>query len=59
MVFFSVFPSKPRIFGRISEVSFDRKCIKIADILMFIMENRTVLAVFHLNIPIFEQTELK
>ena len=57
--FFFVFQSKTPIFGRISEVSFDGKCIKIIDILIFMMENRTVFAVFLLNHPIQEKTELK
>ena len=57
--FFSVFLSKPFIFGHISEVSFDRKCIKIIDILILTIENRTVFAVFLLSHPILEKKELK
>ena len=55
----SVFPSKTPIFGHISDASFDRKCIKIIDILIFIIENQTVFVVFLLDHPIFEKTELK
>ena len=58
-LFCSILPSKPRIFGHISEVSFDHKCIKIIDKLIFIMENRTAFAAFLLNHPVFEETELK
>ena len=53
------FWSKPPIFGHISEVSFDCGCIKIIDILIFTMENRTVFFLFLLNHLIFEKTELK
>ena len=56
--FCSAFPSKSPIFGRISEVGLDRKCIEIIDILIFIIENRPLFAVFLLNPPIFEKTEL-
>ena len=38
-VFCSIFPSKFTIFWHISGISFDRKCIKIIDILFFIMKN--------------------
>ena len=54
--FCSDFSSKLSIFGHISEVSFDRKCIKVIDILIFIMENRTVFFVFLLNRSVFEKT---
>ena len=57
--FCSIFPSKPPIFGDVSELIFDRKCIKIIDILNFIIENRTAFAVFLLNQPIFGETDLK
>ena len=57
--FCSVFPSKFSIFGHISEVSFDRKCNKIIDILIFIVDNRIELFVYPLNLPIFKKTELK
>ena len=57
--FFSVFPPKPSIFGHIFGVSFDHKCIKIKDILIFITENRTAFPVLLLNHPMFEKTELK
>ena len=42
----SVFSSKTPIFWHITEVGFDRKYIKIIDILTFIMENRTRLPFF-------------
>ena len=57
--FCTVFPSNPPIFGHISEVSFDRKRIKIIDILIFIMVNGTVFFVFLLTHLLFEKTELK
>ena len=57
--FCSVFLPKPPILGHISEVSFDCGCIKIIDILIFTMENRTVFFLFLLNHLIFEKTELK
>ena len=39
--FCSVFPNKPPIFGHIFKVSFDRKCAKVIDILIFIIENKS------------------
>ena len=57
--FCSIFLYKFAIFGHISEVNFDGKCINIIDILICIIENRTVFAVFLLKHPIFEKTELK
>ena len=41
-----VFPSKLSTSWHIFEVSFDRKCIKSIDILIFIMENQTAFIVF-------------
>ena len=38
------------------EVTFDHECIKIIDILIFIMENRTAFTVLRLNHPIFRVT---
>ena len=55
----SKFSTNPLIFGHISEVSFDSKYIKIVDILIFIMENRTVFAVFLLIYQKYEKTKIK
>ena len=52
-----VFPSKQTTFLHISEVSFDRKCIKIVDIHIFIIKNWKMIMVLLLNRTIFEKTE--
>ena len=46
-------------FWHIFEVSFDRKCVKLIDISISIMENQTVFIVFLLNLPIFEKNRIK
>ena len=52
----SVFSSIPPIFGHISEVDFDRKCVKFIDVFIFTTENQNVFAVFLLNHPMLEKT---
>ena len=56
---FFFFSFKLPTFWHISEVSFDCKCLKILDILIFIMENQTTFVVFLLNRAVFAKTELK
>ena len=56
--FFSVWNKNHFKKQKFFENSFDRKYVKIIDILIYGMENRTVFFVFQLNHTILEKTEL-
>ena len=49
------FPSKQTTFLHISEVSFNQKCIKIVDLLIFIMDNLAAFILFLVHRPISEK----
>ena len=55
----SVFPSKLPIFWYISEVSFDRKCIKIIDILIFFNKKSDSVFRFSVKQPNIRKNRVK